>query len=182
MRSAVRFSLALVALLAASIAAYGLWHGVYDRAVIAAADHILHRGSPPFALVAPPDGGWIAQLVLAPDRSEPMYGIDAAKLHLMHVNVAVLPALLLAGPWGTWRRRTTLAAAGTVALFLVHVAITVGLVKSRVALDLDPEDFGAQWAASALVAAGELSGAMIWVAIVAPGIARAARASGSRRR
>jgi len=136
----------------------------YQQVVVATANPVLGALAPPFEIAVDVEGGWIASLRMPGGAKQPFYGAAASDRHLLYLNLALLPALLLATPVSL-RHRLRLLVLGGLLMFLLHVAAEIGLVRAYVCLDLDPGAFFCAWLREHLQIAGQLFAVLLWAGL-----------------
>lgn len=172
---------------------YGRALPSYQELVVGLANPVLGSLSPGMHLALEPDGGWKASLLSPTGEATPLYGMHPDALDVLYLNLALVPALLLATPLPP-AARLRLLAVGLLLLVGFHVLTVTGLVRTWWCLHLDPQRFLCQWIRGGLKVSGQLFGILEWALLTwgtwlpaAPSAAprgeaaRAATAAGRRR-
>ena len=95
---------------------------------------------------------------------EPYYGMASRQRIPLYLNLALVPALLLATPLPL-RRRLRLLAYAVPLIFVCHVAVEIGLVRVHYCLDVRPAHFLCAWIREHLLIAGQLLAVLQWAAL-----------------
>ena len=134
---------------------------VYQRTTTGAANPVLRAMGPPYEIALDAEGNWIASRVMDDGTREPHYRAAASDRHLLYLNLALLPALLLATPIDLVSRLRLLGW-GVVLLFAFHVAMEISLLRVARCLDLDPGNRLCAWVWANLRIAGQSFAVLQW--------------------
>jgi len=160
-RKVLRFALLFIPLFAVCVVVYLLVVSQYQRTVFATANVVMAQMDPPTMLHAdfrhdwrsyryPPEGGRV--------KVRPW---SKSLTHLVFLNLAVLPALLLATPI-PWADRLRLVLIGFALMFLGHVLVSVLLVRASYCLQQAPGTFLCLFALRVSYTSGQVFAAVIW--------------------
>ncbi len=130
---------------------------------IGLANNLMRGQSPPTVIEAVPTGGWQSYILRGGAREE-FYSWQEFVKHLVYLNLALLPALLLATPVG-WRKRLMLLGIGLAALVVVHALSLVTLVRGYICLQSDADSFWCNFLLRGAYASGQITAALLWAAL-----------------
>lgn len=158
-RKLLAFSAQFLVLFLLFLWLYSLILPFYNHLVLGLANSVLGSLTPPMRVEASSDNSW--QVYLLPiDRQ--IFRQRAASLNLMYLNLALLPALLLATPT-TVLRRFQLVGLGLSLLIVVHVISVIVLVRATVCTAFyDPRDLNCIALIWVFGAGGQLFGVALW--------------------
>jgi len=160
-RRVARFALLFVPLFAACLWLYVQVLPRYEAAVIGLANAATARLAHPTRIEVRPDGQWQSWVFTPEQGRHPLELWPRSTAYLITLSLAVLPALILATPIpaGTrWR----LVALGLAAIFAVHVACTIGLMRGALCLRERPGSFACLCLLRLVYTSGQLLGAAVW--------------------
>jgi hypothetical protein len=129
-RSILRFGLAFLLLFPLCLWLYAGVAAHYRAGVLRAVNLVLERREPPVRIAEGDDGVWRTSTRPWGELPVelPLYQVEPGSLHLLFVNLALLPALLLATPVSLGRRLRLLAL-GLGLAYVCHVATVLGLAS-----------------------------------------------------
>lgn len=130
----------------------------YRTAVLGIANPVLALLRPPIELEIATNDGWNAYYTGGERRF--FYTIGGEVRHAIYLNLALLPALLLATPV-PWSRRLRLVGWGLLLLFACHVLLEVGMARTYYHFRTE-RDAVSSWAMLQLVRGGTLLGVVQW--------------------
>lgn len=134
---------------------------LYRSAVIGVANVVTGVLTPPTKVEVTPQGKLHA-FSLQADGSRTTVGVwETFVNYLLFLNLALLPALLVATP-APWRDRLRLLLVGLAILFVAHVLCLIGLVRETQSLAAQPGVFHRLWLLRVIYLSGQIFAAVIW--------------------
>lgn len=124
------------------------------------ANSIMELQSPPTRIESSTQRGWRAY-VRDPHDQRVLTEWEPFVVHLLFLNMVLLPALVLATP-APIRDRLRLAAWAIPLLVMVQALSLVGLVRGQLCLAGSPGSFLCLWLLRLVYASGQLSAAVLW--------------------
>lgn len=130
----------------------------YKRVVVGVANPVLTSLEPPMHIRVNPEGGWDFYL----DRPEGKdFDAGVGDLTLAFLNIALLPALLLATPRSV-RERLRILVLGVVLLFGLHVVLAIAIVRITLCLHYDRGSMLCNWLLILFATGGQVFGVVLW--------------------
>ena len=129
-RSILRFGLGFALLFPLCLWLYAEAAPLYRSGVLRVVNLFLEQREPPARIAEGEDGAWRATTRPWDELPVelPLFQVEPGSLHLLFVNLALLPALLLATPVPVGRRLRLLVL-GLGLAYVCHVATVLGLVS-----------------------------------------------------
>jgi hypothetical protein len=152
------FSAQFVVLFAGFLLIYPALLPAYNSIALALANAVLSQLPLPMYVRAAPDNSW--QIYRLPSQKL-YFTLEADYLNLVYLNLALLPALLLATPI-PYRQRLKLWGWGMLILVGVHALSVVAIVRSEVCVHYDPDNLGCNVVEGLFGIGGQLFAVAIW--------------------
>lgn len=148
------------------------------------ANSLLGQTSPPSRIEPLPGGGWQAFVEAGTKQQRAFVQWQPFVVHLLFLNLALVPALLLATPVPIPERLRLLAWAIPL-LLAVQTLSLIALVRGQLCLVSSPGSFPCLWLLRSVYASGQLSAAALWALLTwrywLPGIAGSSKRSLAQR-
>lgn len=162
MRSSTRRLLIFVAqfvgFFAVFLGFYPVLLPLYNQLAPNLANLLLASLKPPMRVAATSDNSWIVYFL----AGHPIFTLEADYLSLIYLNLALLPALLMATP-APWRRRWKLLGWGLLLLVGVHTLSVVALVQAEMCVHRDPENLACSVVEGVFGTGGQLFAVALWL-------------------
>ena len=130
----------------------------YQRVVVTCANVVLDNLNPSMSIHINPQGGWEFALSGPAGRA---FKAGIGDLTLAYLNLALLPALLLATPVA-WRQRLQMLGWGCLLLFALHVLSAVVIVRVTLCLHYDRENLFCKSLLVLFATGGQVFGVALW--------------------
>lgn len=160
LRSALGFALRFLPIFLIFLAIYLQVLPWYRAVPEGVANSLMEWMEPQTRIEALPGGGWQAYRS-AGGAEAGLLRWEPFVVHLIFLNLVLLPALLLATP-GPIPGRLRLAGWGIALVVLVQALSLVGLVRGHLCLATSPGGFLCLWLLRLVYASGQLSAAALW--------------------
>ena len=164
-RAAVRkvllFVLAFVPLFLALLWLYPRVLPYYQAVPVAVANFVMEGLPTPTRIEVTEEGGWQSWFPDGQGGETGFWKWEEFVVHLVYLNLALLPALVLATPM-PWRERLKLLGIAMAALVAVHALTLILLVRGYLGLYHSPESFFHLWLLRIAYASGQIFAAVLW--------------------
>lgn len=142
---------------------YGWLLPLYQPLVIGAANLVLSWIDPMLEIEIQAHGGWEIFWLTEGSRTL-VREIQGQSLHLVYLNLILLPALLISTP-AAWKRRLGWIAWGMGALFLIHVGSAVGIMHADRLVQMNAGDEFWRFVSRNLKLGGQVFALLLWAAL-----------------
>ena len=151
------FGLSAVAFLPLSAFCYALLLPYYEQLLTALANVIFESASSPLSITIGTDGHLVVSRV-----SETGAGVqESYDPNVLFLNLAILPALLLASP-GKLVHRMRAVVLSVPALLALNLLLFLVLLRTRLCLSADPDGSLCVWAWGLLMTSGQVTAVLAW--------------------
>lgn len=157
-RKVLIFAAQFVAFFAGFLLIYPVLLPIYNNTALALANALLVALPSPMSIQAAADNGW--QVYRLPNKRL-LFTLEAEYLNLIYLNLALLPALLLATPL-PYRRRLQLLGWGMLALVGMHALSAIAIVQAEVCVHYDPDNLGCTIVEGIFGMGGQLFAVTLW--------------------
>ena len=161
LRRVTGFALRFVPTFLILVGAYLLLLPWYRSLPEAVANSVMEHFDPATRIDSLATGGWQAYRQSSSGDERAFISWQPFVVHLLFLNLALLPALVFATPL-PMHRRLRLVAWSVPLLLLVQVLALTGLVRGQLCLQGLPDSFLCLWLLRLVYASGQLSSAALW--------------------
>jgi hypothetical protein len=158
-RKLLGFIMQFLAFFASFLLLYPALLPMYNGLALSLANVVLARSSPPTYIQVSDDNSWVVYRL--PGR-RPLFTLEGDYLNLIMLNLALLPALLLATPV-PFQKRLKLLGWGMILLLGIHALSAITLTHAEICLHYDPDNLGCNVAEGVFGTGGQLFAVALWV-------------------
>ena len=133
----------------------------YQVLPVGVANFVMQGLSTPTRIEVTEAGGWQSYFPNGQGGEQNFWSFEEFVIHLVYLNLALLPALVLATPV-PWRERLRMLGLALLGLVLVHALTLVILVRAYLGLYLDPGNFFDLWLLRVAYTSGQIFAAVLW--------------------
>ncbi len=134
---------------------------IYNGLALSLANVVLAHSSLPLYIQVTADHSWVVYRL--PEK-RPLFTLEGAYLSLIYLNLALLPALVLATP-GPFQQRLKLLGWGMALLLGVHALSAIALTRAEICVHYDPDNIGCNVVEGIFGTGGQLFAVAIWVTL-----------------
>lgn len=131
---------------------------LYNGLALSLANTVLAHSSPPIYVQVAPDNSW--QVHRLPGKRL-FFTVEGDYLSLIYLNLALLPALLLATPV-PFQQRMKLLGWGMALLLGVHALSAIALVYAEICVHYNPNNLGCSLVEGLVGTGGQLFAVALW--------------------
>ena len=164
LRRVLGFGLRFVPIFLLLLAAYLATISWLPAGPQAAANLVMQRLDPPTRLERLPAGGWRAWAEGRPGQERVFVRWEPFVVHLLFLNMVLVPALVLATP-ASLAARLRLVGWAIPLILVVQTLALIGLVRGQLCLVSSPGSFLCLWQLRLVYASGQLSAALLWAGL-----------------
>lgn len=143
---------------AAFLLIYPILLPIYNGLALSLANIALTRSSTPLYIQAANDHSWVVYRL--PER-RPLFTLEGSHLSLIYLNLALLPALILATPV-PFQQRLKLLGWGMLVLLGVHALSAITITHAEICVYHDPDNVGCNVVEGIFGTGGQLFAVALW--------------------
>ncbi|MCS7197291.1 MAG: hypothetical protein NZ930_01170 [Candidatus Bipolaricaulota bacterium] len=134
---------------------------IYNGLALSLANVVLAHYSPPLYVQTTADHSWM--IYRLPEK-RPLFTLEGSYLSLIYLNLALLPALILATPLPS-QQRLKLLGWGMAALLGVHALSAIALTRAEICVHYDPGNMGCNVVEGIFGTGGQLFAVALWAVL-----------------
>jgi len=131
---------------------------VYNGLALSLANIVLAHASPPMYIQTTADHSWVVYRL---SEKRPLFTLEGNYLSLIYLNLALLPALILATPL-LLQQRLKLLGWGMALLLGAHALSAIALTHAEICVHFDPDNVGCNVVEGIFGTGGQLFAVALW--------------------